>query len=55
MDLNINNNCIKTRGFISLIYALIENKSLTKISVANNTINGEGILVYIFNHEQLNL
>ncbi|CAD8198342.1 unnamed protein product [Paramecium pentaurelia] len=55
VELNINNNCIKTRGFISLIYALIENKSLTNLSVANNKINGEGILVYIFNHEQLNL
>ncbi|CAD8108981.1 unnamed protein product [Paramecium primaurelia] len=55
IDLNINNNSIKTRGFISLIYALIENKSLQNLSVANNNINGEGILVYIFNHEQLNL
>lgn len=51
--MNLNNNQIGTRGFISIVYALIENKSLTNLSVANNKINGEGILVYIFNHEQL--
>lgn len=40
-----------TKGFISLIYALIENTTLISLSVANNKIYGEGILVYIFNHE----
>ncbi|CAD8101612.1 unnamed protein product [Paramecium primaurelia] len=55
MELNLNNNEICTQGFVSLIYALIENQRLISLSVANNNISGEGILVYIFNHEQLNL
>ncbi|CAD8092654.1 unnamed protein product [Paramecium primaurelia] len=55
MELNLNNNEICTQGFISLIYALRENQRIISISVANNNIKGEGILVYIFNHEQLNL
>ncbi|CAD8124625.1 unnamed protein product [Paramecium sonneborni] len=55
MELNLNNNEISTQGFISLIYALKENQQLISLSVANNNITGEGILVYIFNHEQLNL
>lgn len=54
-ELNLNNNHILTKGFISLVYALIENLSLVSLSVANNSITGEGILVYIFNHEQLRL
>lgn len=51
MELNLNNNFISTKGFISLIYALIENQRLIHLSVANNNITGEGVLVYIFNHE----
>lgn len=38
MELNLNNNKIGTKGFISLIYALIENKRLISLSVADNNI-----------------
>ncbi|CAD8212492.1 unnamed protein product [Paramecium pentaurelia] len=55
MYLDLTNNIIKTKGFISIIYALIENTSLTSLSVSKNQITGEGILVYIFNHEQIKL
>ncbi|CAK69067.1 unnamed protein product (macronuclear) [Paramecium tetraurelia] len=55
MYLDLTNNKIKTKGFISIIYALIENTSLTSLSVSKNQITGEGILVYIFNHEQIRL
>ncbi|CAD8123044.1 unnamed protein product [Paramecium sonneborni] len=55
MELNLNDNEISTQGFISIIYALKENQQLISLSVADNEITGEGILVYIFNHEQLNL
>ncbi|CAD8123959.1 unnamed protein product [Paramecium sonneborni] len=55
MYLDLTNNQIKTKGFISIIYALIENTSLISLSVSKNQINGEGILVYIFNHEQIRL
>ncbi|CAD8119315.1 unnamed protein product [Paramecium sonneborni] len=55
MELNLNNNDIRTSGFISLIYALIENQKLLTLSVADNYICGEGILVYLFNHELLSL
>jgi hypothetical protein len=51
MYLDLASNKIKTKGFISLVYALIENTKLISLSVSNNQINGEGVLVYIFNHE----
>ena len=53
--MNLNRNNIKTKGFISLVYALVENQSLLSLSVSHIDLHGEGILVYIFNHEQLRL
>ncbi|CAD8094927.1 unnamed protein product [Paramecium primaurelia] len=53
--LDLSNNKIKTKGFISIVYALIENFSLISLSVSKNQIDGEGILVYVFNHEQIRL
>lgn len=54
-SLILNDNLIFSEGFISLIFALRENYQLQNLEVANNFINGTGILGYMLNHEHLNI
>ncbi|CAD8099947.1 unnamed protein product [Paramecium primaurelia] len=53
IELNLSNNQIKSEGFNSLIFGLRDNKMLKKFNVANNNLDGEAIITYMINHEQV--
>ncbi|CAK84495.1 unnamed protein product (macronuclear) [Paramecium tetraurelia] len=53
IELNLSNNQIKSEGFNSLIFGLRDNKMLKKFIVANNNLDGEAIITYMINHEQV--
>ncbi|CAD8088015.1 unnamed protein product [Paramecium primaurelia] len=53
IELNLSNNQIKSEGFNSLIFGLRDNKMLKKFIVANNHLDGESIITYMINHEQV--
>ncbi|CAD8108806.1 unnamed protein product [Paramecium sonneborni] len=53
IELNLSNNQIKSQGFNSLIFGLRDNKMLKKFNVANNNLDGEAIITYMINHEQV--
>lgn len=53
IELNLSNNTLKSEGFNSIIFGLRDNKMLKKLIVANNQLDGEAIICYMINHEQV--
>lgn len=53
IELNLSNNTLKSEGFNSIIFGLRDNKMLKKLIVANNDLDGEAIICYMINHEQV--
>ncbi|KAM3141896.1 hypothetical protein pb186bvf_005982 [Paramecium bursaria] len=53
IELNLSNNKLRSEGFNSLIFGLRDNRMLKKLIVANNSLDGEALICYMINHEQV--
>ncbi|EGR27400.1 leucine rich repeat protein [Ichthyophthirius multifiliis] len=55
ISLNLDVNFIKSEGFNVIIHALRDNKTLQKLSIAYNNLDGESIICMIVNHDALSI
>lgn len=54
-ELNLNENYIESEGFNDIIYALRENNSLKRLSIAYNFLDGESVICMIVNYDSIQL
>jgi hypothetical protein len=55
IELNLSDNQIQSEGFNALMFGLRDNTMLKKLIVANTSLDGEAIICYMINHEQLSI